>query len=92
MLTLQTGLVWPTIAFSAEILEWSFDFLPPVGNKRHHVKVVPTVLEPVVELWMTIKETEPVKMDWTAVGKLPILLITALGSTQPPRAAANIEP
>lgn len=66
---LQTGLVWPTIAFEAEILDWSFDFPPPKAKKRHHIKIVTTKLEPVVRLELVLREKGKVKMDWTAAGE-----------------------
>ena len=63
----------PTVAFDAEVIDWSFDFPPPKGNKRHHVKIVTSVDTPTVDLDITIK-AEPgsqLKLEWSAIGEAP---------------------
>jgi hypothetical protein len=61
--------VWPTIAIDAEILAWPFDFDPPKGKRRHHIKVVLPHDQPVVTLELVVAGHEPISMDWSAVGE-----------------------
>lgn len=66
---MKTGLVWPVLAFNAEILDWSFDFKPPKGNLRHHLKIAAGVESPIVDISLTIKADHASKLPihWIAV-------------------------
>ncbi|WVR06737.1 hypothetical protein IAU60_003772 [Kwoniella sp. DSM 27419] len=63
------GLVWPTLAFEADVLRWSFPAPPPQRLMRHHIKVATSVDETVVDLNLTLamNEGERLTMHWTAV-------------------------
>ncbi|WRT66692.1 uncharacterized protein IL334_003653 [Kwoniella shivajii] len=63
------GLVWPTLAFEASVLKWSFDTPPPQGKKRHHVKIATSVDEHVQDLNLTLRmdEGERLNIHWSAV-------------------------
>jgi hypothetical protein len=65
----QTGLVWPTLAFEADVEEWSFDLAPPKGNKRHHIKIATSADEPMIDLELTMRNKDPIKVFWSAVGE-----------------------
>jgi hypothetical protein len=69
----QTGLVWPTLAFEAEVEEWSFDFAPPKGKKRHHIKIATSADEPMIDLELTMRNKDPIKVFWSAVGRVCLL-------------------
>jgi hypothetical protein len=55
------------------MVDWSFDFAPPAGRKRHHVKIATTYAEPVVELEMAFKaqQGETLDVSWSAIGESP---------------------
>ncbi|WVQ99736.1 hypothetical protein IAU59_006878 [Kwoniella sp. CBS 9459] len=63
------GLVWPTLAFDAEVYRWSFGIPPPEGKKRHHVKVATSFDESVVDFNFTLRmdHGERLKIHWSAV-------------------------
>ncbi|WVF71126.1 hypothetical protein IAT40_005923 [Kwoniella sp. CBS 6097] len=63
------GLVWPTLAFEAEVFRWSFGIPPPEGKRRHHVKVATSFDESVVDLNFTLgmNQGERLKIHWSAV-------------------------
>jgi hypothetical protein len=50
-----TGLVWPVLAFEAEVVDWSFNFPPPKGLKRHHLKIVASIDTPIVDFELDIR-------------------------------------
>lgn len=49
-----TGLVWPVLAFEADVASWSFDFDPPKGLRRHHLKTVASIDQPIVDFELDI--------------------------------------
>lgn len=55
------------MAFNAEILDWSFDFIPPKGHRRHHVKIATTIDSPIVDLSLTVPATAPVSLHYVAI-------------------------
>ncbi|WVQ80122.1 hypothetical protein IAT38_002223 [Cryptococcus sp. DSM 104549] len=63
-----TGLVWPTLAFEADVLEWSFHFPPPDKNMRHHIKIATSADDTVAQLTLTVRadKGEKLKIDWSA--------------------------
>ncbi|BEJ13055.1 hypothetical protein CspHIS471_0302290 [Cutaneotrichosporon sp. HIS471] len=63
------GLVWPALAFEADLVDWSFDFVPPHGHKRHHIKAASSVDEHGMELELTmrLKDDEPFRLHWSAM-------------------------
>ncbi|WVO15261.1 hypothetical protein L204_102917 [Cryptococcus depauperatus] len=63
-----TQLVWPTLAFDASVLEWSFPFSPPPEKMRHHIKIATSVDTPIAELQLTVKaeKWEKIKIHWSA--------------------------
>ncbi|OXG17593.1 hypothetical protein C367_05083 [Cryptococcus neoformans Ze90-1] len=63
-----TGLVWPTLAFEASVLDWSFHFDPPPKKMQHHIKIATSVDEPVVDLRLDIRadEGERLRIHWSA--------------------------
>ena len=67
---LQTGLVWPTLAFDAEVVDWSYEFAPPKGYRRHHLKIATSVDTPTVDLELDIRaeKGEKLKFEWSAIG------------------------
>lgn len=67
----QTGLVWPTLAFEASVLDWSFHFDPPPKKMQHHIKIATSVDEPVVDLRLDIRadEGERLRIHWSAFGE-----------------------
>jgi hypothetical protein len=69
---MQNGLVWPVLAFDAEVLDWSFDFAPPAGRKRHHIKAATSVQDHYISLELTVKaeEHEKLAIHWSAIGGL----------------------
>ncbi|EIW65964.1 hypothetical protein TREMEDRAFT_70376 [Tremella mesenterica DSM 1558] len=79
-----TGLLWPTIAFEAEILDWNFEFPPPKGIKRHHFKIATSLDDAIVELELGIP-LEKVIMDWSAIDMNQMVPNTAprLGPNMP---------
>lgn len=50
-----TGLVWPVLAFEADVVGWSFDFDPPKGRRRHHLKIVASIDQPIVDFELDIR-------------------------------------
>ncbi len=69
--TEHAGLVWPALSFDADLVDWSFDFEPPHGRKRHHIKAAASVDEHVMELEliMRLKDNEPFHLHWSAMGE-----------------------
>lgn len=67
----HAGLVWPALSFDADLVNWSFDFEPPHGRKRHHIKAASSVDEHVMELEliMRLKDDEPFRLYWSAMGE-----------------------
>ena len=63
-----TGIVWPILALNAEIVDWSFDFTPPAGYRRHHIKMATGVDTPIVDLSLTIKSGPKDKLPIHYVG------------------------
>lgn len=63
----QTGLVWPTLAFNADIIDWSFDFPPPKAHARHHVKIATAVDQPIIDLSITVNSTGPISIHWIGI-------------------------
>ncbi|WVQ67426.1 uncharacterized protein L199_005623 [Kwoniella botswanensis] len=63
------GLVWPTLAFEASVLRWSFDLPPPIPKMRHHIKVATSVDEHVQDLNLTLRMDvgEKLQIHWTAI-------------------------
>ncbi|WWC62230.1 uncharacterized protein I303_104826 [Kwoniella dejecticola CBS 10117] len=63
------GLVWPTLAFEAAVLRWSFDIPPPVEKMRHHIKVATSIDEHTQDLNLTLRmdEGERMYIHWSAV-------------------------
>lgn len=62
-----TGLVWPVLAFEAEVVNWSFDFDPPKEKKRHHLKIVASIDEPIVHFEMDVRTEEPIEIHYSAL-------------------------
>jgi hypothetical protein len=62
-----TGLVWPVLAFEAEVVNWSFDFPPPTEKKRHHLKIVASIDEPIVHFEMDVRTTRPIEIHYSAL-------------------------
>ncbi|KAK8864706.1 hypothetical protein IAR55_001960 [Kwoniella newhampshirensis] len=62
------GLVWPTLAFEAAVLKWSFNFPPPQHSMRHHIKVATAADEPIMDLNLTLRMEpgETLKIHWSA--------------------------
>ncbi|WWD16981.1 hypothetical protein CI109_101415 [Kwoniella shandongensis] len=62
------GLVWPVLAFEASVLQWSFNFPPPVEKMRHHIKVATAADEPIFDLNLTLRMEpgETLKIHWSA--------------------------
>lgn len=50
-----TNLVWPVLAFEADVVSWSFDFDPPKGLRRHHLKIVASIDQPTVDFEIDIR-------------------------------------
>lgn len=65
----QTGLVSPTLAFNAEILEWPFDFDPPKGRRRHHLKIDTHIDTPNIEIEIVVRDEGPLSIHWSAIGE-----------------------
>lgn len=65
------GLVWPALSFDADLVDWSFEFEPPHGRKRHHIKAASSVdeHEMELELIMRIKDHEKFLVYWSAMGE-----------------------
>ncbi len=61
-------MVWPILAFDAEILDWSFDFDPPKGRKRHHIKIATSIDAVNVDLELAVRDEGPLNIHWTAIG------------------------
>ncbi|KAL0245460.1 hypothetical protein I308_104589 [Cryptococcus tetragattii IND107] len=63
-----TGLVWPTLAFDASVVDWSFHFDPPAKKMQHHIKIATSVDAPVVDLRLDIRadEGQKLKIHWSA--------------------------
>ncbi|WWC69875.1 uncharacterized protein I206_103818 [Kwoniella pini CBS 10737] len=63
------GLVWPTLAFEAAVLRWSFDIPPPVEKMRHHIKIATSIDEHTQDLNLTLRmdEGERMHIHWSAV-------------------------
>lgn len=62
-----TGLVWPVLAFEAEVVGWSFDFDPPTAHKRHHLKIVASIDQPIVDFELDVRTREPLKLHYSAL-------------------------
>jgi len=80
-------LVWPAFAFEADIVAWSFDFPPPEGRKRHHIKSATSVFEHNIDLDLTvrIKPDEKLQIHFSGVDKHQMVPGTAsrLGPNMP---------
>ncbi|KIR69961.1 hypothetical protein I310_06278 [Cryptococcus deuterogattii CA1014] len=63
-----TGLVWPTLAFDASVVDWSFHFDPPARKMQHHIKIATSVDAPVVDLRLDIRadEGQKLRIHWSA--------------------------
>ncbi|ADV23802.1 hypothetical protein I305_05745 [Cryptococcus gattii E566] len=63
-----TGLVWPTLAFDASVVDWSFHFDPPAKKMQHHIKIATSVDAPVVDLRLDIRadEGQKLRIHWSA--------------------------
>lgn len=72
---IQTGLVWPTLAFDASVVDWSFHFDPPAKKMQHHIKIATSVDAPVVDLRLDIRadEGQKLKIHWSAFGEIFII-------------------
>ncbi len=68
----QTGLVYPVVAFTAEVTAWSFDAPPPTGLQRHYVKAAASPgherFEVSIDLRMAQRET--IDLHWVGIGAL----------------------
>lgn len=62
-----TGIIWPVLAFEAEILDWSFDFDPPNGRKRHHIKIATSIDATEVDLELAVRNEGPLSIQWSAI-------------------------
>lgn len=62
-----TNLVWPVLAFEGEVVGWSFDFEPPRGNKRHHLKIVASIDQPIVDFELDVRTTNPINIHYSAL-------------------------
>lgn len=62
-----TGLVWPVLAFEAEVVGWSFSFEPPKEKKRHHLKIVVSVDEPIVDFELDVRTNDPIEIHYSAL-------------------------
>lgn len=67
----HAGLVWPALSFDANLIDWSFEFEPPHGMKRHHIKAASSVDEHgmELELIMRLKDDEKFLLYWSAMGE-----------------------
>jgi hypothetical protein len=67
----QTGLVYPVIAFSGEVLSWTFEVPPPSGRQRHYIKAAapPSRDEYSVELRLKMDENSLVGFNWVGIGE-----------------------
>ncbi|TXT09032.1 hypothetical protein VHUM_02506 [Vanrija humicola] len=65
----HTDLVWPAFAFEADLADWSFDFDPPHGLKRHHIKAATSVDVHFTELELVVnlKPEEKLNVHWSAI-------------------------
>lgn len=61
------GLIWPTLAFSANITSWPFNSPPPVNHVRHHLKGASDHGFEEYEVAFTVVGRETFWVDWTAV-------------------------
>nr|KIR45346.1 hypothetical protein I312_05389 [Cryptococcus bacillisporus CA1280] len=63
-----TGLVWPTLAFDASVVDWSFHFDPPAKKMQHHIKIATSVDAPVVHLRLDIRadKGQKLRIHWSA--------------------------
>lgn len=60
------------LAFDAEIVDWSYDFSPPVGRRIHHIKSATSPHDQTLELALTVKVATPdekINMHWTGIGE-----------------------
>lgn len=59
------------LALNAEIVDWSFDFTPPKGHKRHHFKIATAVDDPIVDLSLSIKgdNSDKLSIHWIGIGE-----------------------
>ncbi|ORX35606.1 hypothetical protein BD324DRAFT_660481 [Kockovaella imperatae] len=82
-----TGIVWPTLAFEAEVVDWSYKFEPPTGNRRHHLKIATSVDTPTVDLELDIRarKGDKIKFEWTGIDMKQMVPQTAadLGPNMP---------
>lgn len=62
-----TGLVWPVLAFEGEVVAWSFDFEPPKGRKRHHLKIVASIDQPIVDFELDVRTQDPINLHYSAL-------------------------
>lgn len=86
----QTNMVWPTLAFDADIAEWSYDFPPPKGRERHHLKIAASAQDPIVHLHLTLRDKRPIRMHWSAIGASSSTLeLTIDGNQVVPHTAAR---
>jgi hypothetical protein len=80
-------LVWPVLAFEAEITEWAFGLPPPVGRKRHHIKSATSVHEHTIDLDLTVRlePGEKLRIHFNGVDKNQMVPGTAsrLGPDMP---------
>lgn len=65
------GLVWPALAFEADLVDWSYDFAPPHGRQRHHIKAATSVDEHTIELELVVRipDEEKIQLHWSAIGE-----------------------
>ncbi|KAL7420634.1 hypothetical protein Q5752_004585 [Cryptotrichosporon argae] len=65
----HAGLVWPVFAFEADITDWTFEFDPPRGRRRHHIKAATSVHDHSLELDLKVRlaEDEKVQIHWSAI-------------------------
>lgn len=63
-------MVWPTLAFEADLIDWSYPFPPPHGRQRHHIKIATAVDKSAFELELTMRlePGEKVQLFWSAIG------------------------
>ncbi|KAJ9107223.1 hypothetical protein QFC20_003758 [Naganishia adeliensis] len=64
------GLIYPVIAFSAEVLEWSFQTAAPVGHTRHYVKAASSPGKEDFMFHMSLKKDslhEKLNLHWVGI-------------------------
>ena len=70
----KTGIIWSILAFDGEVVDWSFDFDPPRGKKRHRFKIDTHIDATTVDFDIAVRNEGPLSIHWSAIGESLLIM------------------